>query len=67
LTQTKVFNHILLTLASNHDEQKNKTFLQNSSLKINQLNQLIMKLACPMQHHGKYQSKILMMVLKLKA
>ena len=46
---------------------KIKTFLQNSLLKINRLNQLIMKLACPMQHHGKYQSKILMKVLKLKA
>jgi hypothetical protein len=26
-----------------------------------------MKLACPMQHRGKYQSKILMTVLNLKA
>ena len=44
---------------------KNKT-LQNSSLKINRLNQLIMKLACPMQHRGKYQLKILIKALKLK-
>jgi hypothetical protein len=27
----------------------------------------VMKLACPMQHRGKYQSKILMTVLNLKA
>jgi hypothetical protein len=30
------------------------------------VNQLIMKLACPMQHRRTYQSKILMKVLKLK-
>jgi hypothetical protein len=42
----KVLNHILLTLASDHGAQvKNKTFIHNSSLKINWLNQLIMKLA----------------------
>jgi hypothetical protein len=33
----KVLNHLLLTLASDHDEQKNKTFIQNCSLKINWL------------------------------
>ena len=45
--------------------EKKKTFLQNDLLKINRLNQLIRKLACPMQHRVKYQSKILMKVLKL--
>ena len=34
----KVLNHILLTLASDHDKQKSKTFIQNLSLKINRLN-----------------------------
>jgi hypothetical protein len=39
-----------------------KFFAKNKSV-----NQLIMKLACPMQHRRKYQSKILMKVLKLKS
>jgi hypothetical protein len=39
-----------------------KFFTKNKSV-----NQLIMKLSCPMQHRRKYQSKILMKVLKLKS
>ena len=49
---------------------KNKTFfLFFLSLRINRLNQLIVKLACLMQHQRKYQAKILMKVrvLKLKS
>jgi len=34
----KVLNHILLTLASDLDKQKSKTFIQFFSLKINRLN-----------------------------
>ena len=34
----KVLNHVLLTLTSDHDKQKSKTFLQNFSLKINRFN-----------------------------
>ena len=47
---------------------KNETFIPNFSLKINWLNQLIMKLACLMQHRQKYEAKIVMkiQVLKLK-
>ena len=41
---------------------KNKTFIQNFCLKINWLNQLIMKLACLMQHRRKYEAKIVMKV-----
>jgi hypothetical protein len=36
------------------------------SLRINRLNQLIVKLACLMQHRRKYQAKILMKVRVLK-
>ena len=34
----KVLNHIRLTLTSDNDKQKSKTFIQNFSLKINRLN-----------------------------
>jgi hypothetical protein len=33
-----VLNHVLLTLASDHDKRKSKTFIQNFLLKINWLN-----------------------------
>ena len=36
---------------------KNKTYIQNFSLKINRLNQLIMKLACLVQHRRKHKPK----------
>ena len=47
---------------------KNKPFIHNFSLRINWLNQPIMKLACLMQHQRKYEVKIVMevRVLKLK-
>jgi hypothetical protein len=48
----KVLYHVLLTLASDHDEQKtnpySKFFIKNKSVESNY--QLIMKLPCPMQH-----------------
>ena len=56
-------------LVSDHDAQvKNTTFVHNVSLKINWLNQLIMKLACLMQYGRKYKAEIVMKirVLKLK-
>jgi hypothetical protein len=64
----KKLNHILLTLAKWLRWAKNETCIQNFSLKINWLNQLIMKLACLMQHRQKYEAKIVMKiwVLKLK-
>jgi hypothetical protein len=62
----KVLNHILLTLASDHDEQKTKPWIQYFSLKINWLNQPIMKLAYLMQHRRKYEAKIVMKVRVLK-
>jgi hypothetical protein len=34
----KVLNHVLITLASDHDKQKSKTFIHNFSQKINRLN-----------------------------
>ena len=34
----KVLNHVLLTLASDHDKQKSKTSIQNFLLKIKRLN-----------------------------
>ena len=48
---------------------KNKTFFHYFPLRILRLNQLIVKLACLMQHRRKYQAKILMKVrvLKLKS
>ena len=48
---------------------KNKAFFHFFPLRINRLNQLIVKLACLMQHRRKYQAKILMkvQVLKLKS
>jgi len=47
---------------------KNKPFIHNFPLKINWLNQLIMKLACLMEHRQKYEAKIVInvWVLKLK-
>ena len=54
-------------LANDHDVQvKNKTFTHNFLLKINLLNQLIMKLASLMQHRRKYEAKIVMKVWVLK-
>jgi hypothetical protein len=47
----KVLNDILLTLASDHDKQKTKPSYN-----------FIMKLACLMQHRGKYEAKIVMKV-----
>ena len=41
----KVLNHVLLTLASDHNKQKSKTFIPNFSAKFYRLNQLIIKLA----------------------
>jgi hypothetical protein len=38
ITFIKVLNHMLLTLASDHNQQKSKTFLQNFSLNISLLN-----------------------------
>ena len=51
-----------------HNEQKNKTFIQNVLIKIHWLNQKIMKLAYLMQHRRKHEAKIVMkvQVLKLK-
>jgi hypothetical protein len=50
-----------VTTMSKKQNLLTKFFTKNKSV-----NQLIMKLACPMQHRRKYQSKILMKVLKLK-
>jgi hypothetical protein len=63
----KVLNHVLLALASDHDKQKSKPNT-NFLLKINWLNQLIMKLVCLMQHRRRYEAKIVMKirVLQLK-
>ena len=62
----KVLNHILLTLASDHDYLKTKPWIQYFSLKINLLNQPIMKLACLVQHRRKNETKIVMKVRVLK-
>ena len=54
-------------LASDHDAQvKNTTFVHNFSLKIDWLNQLIVKLACLIQHRQKYEAEIVMKVWVLK-
>ena len=42
----KVLNHVHLTLANDHDTQKSETCIQNISLIMNRLNELIIKLAC---------------------
>ena len=64
----KVLNHILFNANKWPWWAKNKTCIQIFLLKINWLNQLIMKLACLMQHRRKNEAKIVMkvQVLKLK-
>jgi hypothetical protein len=58
------------SLLSDHDEQKTKPSHTIFRKKINWLNQLIIKLACLMQHRRKNEAKIVMKVqvrvLKLK-